>query len=267
MTHASVTDHVIARVVVRATIAPLLAESRASASQLSQLVRGHHADVIDEDGVWLRVRGVDGYDGWCHRGYLTTPTPTPPAIPLRSAWNDERRMSLGCAIRRGDATQCALPLGALLDADDVVVAGLAMNRRGRSRYFARDARLLTRRGADLFAGAPYQWGGVTPWGADCSGFVQTVFALHGIQLPRDAWQQGELGREVRGELSELFPADLLFFSDRDDGRLTHVAMSLGGATVMHSALGNGGFGVDALDASTPMAQQLRMTFRFARRIL
>jgi cell wall-associated NlpC family hydrolase len=148
-------------------------------------------------------------------------------------------------------------LGAFLDSDDVVVGGLAMNHRGRARYFAADQQLLTRRATDLFAGAPYQWGGVTPWGADCSGFVQTIFALHGIQLPRDAWQQAEHGRPVAGELGEL---------RRDDGKITHVAIALGGVNVVHCALANGGFAIDAIDAATSIAQHLRATFRLTKRV-
>jgi cell wall-associated NlpC family hydrolase len=263
-----VTSAAVSRVTVRATIAPLLADARPSAPQVSQLLRGHPADVLERIKTWLRIRGADGYEGWCHEGYLTAPvavTSTTP--PLRSAWSDERRMSLGSTVRRDDGTSIALPLGALLDATEVVTAGLAMNARGRSRYFARDAQLLTRRALDLFAGTPYQWGGVTPWGADCSGFVQTMFALHGIRLPRDAWQQAERGSGITGGIATLQPADLLFFSDRDDLKITHVAISLGGATVVHCALGNGGYGVDTVGGQTPVAQVLQQTFRFAKRIL
>jgi cell wall-associated NlpC family hydrolase len=155
----------------------------------------------------------------------------------------------------------------LLDTNEVVTAGLAMNARGRGRYFARDAQLLTRRALDLFAGTPYQWGGVTPWGADCSGFVQTMFALHGVQLPRDAWQQAERGSSIPGDIPAFRPADLLFFSDRDDLKITHVAISLGGATVVHCSLANGGYGVDTIGSQTPVAQQLHQTFRFAKRVL
>jgi cell wall-associated NlpC family hydrolase len=94
-----------------------------------------------------------------------------------------------------------------------------------------------------------------------------MYALHGTQLPRDAWMQGERGVEVAGDPSELRAGDLLFFSDRDDGRITHVAMSLGGARLAHSSLANGGFGINSLDASDPVSAGLRKTFRFARRIL
>jgi gamma-D-glutamyl-L-lysine dipeptidyl-peptidase len=253
------------RVTVRVAIAPLLAAPAASSAQLSQLLRGHHADVIDMDGLWLRLRGADGYEGWCHRGYLTTEPPLG-VSSAPSAWSAERRMSIGCVVRSTAGADVNLPLGALLGADEEVLRGMAMNHRARARYFAPDAMLLAQRATELFAGAPYQWGGVTPWGADCSGFVQTMFALHGTQLPRDAWMQAERGREVANE-TDLIAADLLFFSDRDDGRPTHVALSLGGARCAHCSLANGGFGINALDAADTVAIGLRETFRFARRIL
>ncbi|MGI8545989.1 MAG: C40 family peptidase [Gemmatimonadaceae bacterium] len=254
------------RATVRVPIAPLMAGPRPSSGQTSQLIRGHQADVIEEDGPWWRILGADGYDGWCHRGYLTSES-LQDAPPLRPAWLSERRMSLGCDVRLSDGHEIALPLGAILDADDEVVHGLAMNHRARARYFAPDAELIARRAVELFRGAPYQWGGTTPWGSDCSGFVQTVHALHGTQLPRDAWMQGETGPEISGEPSELRPADMLFFSDRDDGRITHVALSLGGPTLAHLSLANGGFGINSLDASDTVATGLRATFRFGRRIL
>jgi cell wall-associated NlpC family hydrolase len=176
-------------------------------------------------------------------------------------------MSIGCIVRQQDGAQVELPLGALLDPVEVVLRGLAINGRGRTRYFAYDANLLVRRALDTFAGASYQWGGVTPWGADCSGMVQTIFALHGLQLPRDAWQQAECGTDVAHEILEFKPSDLLFFSDRDDRRVTHVALSLGGARVAHCALANGGFKVNALNADDPVSVHLRKTFLFARRVL
>lgn len=255
-----------ARATIRVSIAPLLADPAASSGQISQLLRGHQADVIDTDGKWLRLRGADGYEGWCHRGYVAADAPFGVA-PLSSVWGSEHRISIGCAVTSPTGGDRELPLGALLDADEEVTRGIAMNNRARLRYFEPDADLLARRAVELFTGAPYQWGGVTPWGADCSGFVQTMFALHGTQLPRDAWMQGERGREVANDIVDLEPGDILLFSDRDDGRPTHVALSLGGARCVHCSLANGGFGINALDADDAVAHTLRDTFRFARRII
>lgn len=253
------------RISVRAAIAQLMTAPRPSSGQTSQLLRGHPADLLEEEGVWWRIRGADGYSGWCHRGYLALEGPGG-AAGLRSAWLSERRLSLGCTVRTADGYEVVLPLGAMLDADDQLGHGLAMNHRARARYFARDPESIARRAVELFRGAPYQWGGVTPWGCDCSGLVQTMYALHGMQLPRDAWMQAELGREIGTDPGEFEPADLLFFSDRDDGRITHVAISLGGPGVVHMSLANGGFGINSLDAADQVAAGLRETFRSGRRL-
>ena len=109
---------------------------------------------------------------------------------------------------------------------------------------------------------------MTPWGADCSGLVQTSFALHGVALPRDAWQQASAGIPVESGPLEAREGDLLFFSDRADRHITHVAISLGGGGIVHLALGRGGFGVERLDdASDPYVTTLLERFACARRVL
>ncbi|HVF08534.1 MAG TPA: NlpC/P60 family protein, partial [Actinomycetota bacterium] len=102
----------------------------------------------------------------------------------------------------------------------------------------------------------------------CSGLVQTTFALHGVQLPRDAWMQASAG--VPGDPNPLAAreGDLLFFSDRADRHITHVAISLGHRAIVHLALGRGGFGVERLDdRSDEYVRTLVERFAWARRVL
>jgi cell wall-associated NlpC family hydrolase len=97
--------------------------------------------------------------------------------------------------------------------------------------------------------------------------VQSIFALHGVQLPRDAWQQSEAGREAE-LLDQLCPADLAFFTDREDRQVTHVAVGLGERRLVHLALGRGGFAVEDLDdLSDAYVSKLRERFLKARRVL
>ena len=69
--------------------------------------------------------------------------------------------------------------------------------------------------ASRFGGVPYVWGGETPAGFDCSGFIQYVFREVGINLPRTADVQYELGRKVTQ--AELQPGDLVFFETYEPG--------------------------------------------------
>ena len=109
---------------------------------------------------------------------------------------------------------------------------------------------------------------MTPWGADCSGLVQTTFALHGVQLPRDAWQQASAGVAGDDDLLAAREGDLLFFSDRADRHITHVAISLGNCEIVHLALGRGGFRVERLDeGEDPYVKTLVERFAWARRVI
>ena len=109
---------------------------------------------------------------------------------------------------------------------------------------------------------------MTPWGADCSGLVQTTFWLHGIQLRRDAWQQAEQGDAGDSDPLAARKGDLLFFSDQVDKHITHVAIALGNQRLVHLALGRGGYAVENLaDARDPYVAKLHQRFVRARRVL
>jgi cell wall-associated NlpC family hydrolase len=85
--------------------------------------------------------------------------------------------------------------------------------------------------ARALVGAPYLWGGRSAWGFDCSGLVQSVFAWHGLVLPRDSQKQWERGGG-RGRPKSR-PGDLLFFGP-DERRITHVALATGSDGFLHA---------------------------------
>lgn len=251
------------RAVVRTAVAPLLAEARASAPQVSQRLAGHLVEVFETQGAWQHVRGADRYEGWVHTGYLTR-APGGAARQSRGA----RRLSLGCHTRMPSGGHRALPLGAFLSPDETLLAGDAVSETELHTRFPRTAAAIARTAQEFFEGASYQWGGVTPWGADCSGFVQTVCWLHGVELPRDAWQQAEAATESRRALASLHAGELAFFSDRDDLKITHVGLGVGGGRMAHMAIGRGGFSVERMaDERDPYVRKLRERFRFVRRVL
>jgi cell wall-associated NlpC family hydrolase len=252
-------------VVVRAPVAPLVAEPRVSAMQTSQALAGHALAVEGREGDWLRVRGADDYPGWVHAGYVLDPDAA--LGPAGTTWYGEAELSLGCTVR-GPHGRRALPLGAVLlpgerrESGDVVAAAACAER------FPASGAAIVETARRAFEGTSYQWGGVTPWGADCSGLVQSVLALHGVPLPRDAWQQALEGGEAGDDPLRLEAADLLFFSDRADGRITHVGIATGDGRMVHLALGRGGYAVDRLDdPADPYVAMLRRNFRLARRAL
>jgi cell wall-associated NlpC family hydrolase len=246
-----------------AAVAALHAEPKISSTQISQYLAGATLVVLEDLRDWLFVRGSDGYEGWMHQGYLTRFRPA-----LLSHTGRPTRVSLGAVVRDRAGTRRELPLGAALAPDDVVEGGEVVSAEELAERFPNTAEAIAQTAERFFVGASYQWGGVTPWGADCSGFVQTVYGLHGVTLPRDAWQQALEGIDAGRDLTRLAAADLLFFSDRPDHHVTHVGLALGDGRMAHVALGRGGFALERLDdGRDPFVRTLRERFLFAKRVL
>jgi cell wall-associated NlpC family hydrolase len=241
----------------------VFAEPRVASAQISQLVAGRCLDLLEKRDHWYRIRGPDEYEGWLHRGYLS---PAPAEGARQSTHLD--RVSLGCITTDGNGSRRAMPLGSLLSPEERVKSGEIVSAVEQPTQFPPDAGAITRSAQLYFEGTSYLWGGVTPWGADCSGLVQTVFWLHGIQLRRDAWQQARQGTPGHADLLASRMGDLLFFSDRTDEHITHVALALGNHRIVHLALGRGGFAVEDLaDERDPYVATLRERFVAARRVL
>jgi cell wall-associated NlpC family hydrolase len=103
---------------------------------------------------------------------------------------------------------------------------------------------------------------------DCSGFAQAVFWVHGVALPRDSDQQSRVGQEIEPgtDFENLNAGDLLFFSETP-ARVSHVAISLGGSQIVHSALTNGGVDMNDMMGARELEMRLRSVFTRARRVL
>jgi gamma-D-glutamyl-L-lysine dipeptidyl-peptidase len=244
------------QVAARAALAPLLAEPSLRAEQVSQLVLGETAAVQESSGEWRRVRAeLDGYLGWVHTGYLVELQPEAAA-----AWRaDASGWSLGAVARIG-TDLVRLPLRARVAVDrqgvrlpDGRLATLAAGEVPSAADVCRKAATQPpeRWALERFAGAPYLWGGVTPWGVDCSGLVQTTFAARDLQLPRDASQQVEHGTPVAPD--DILAGDLLFFRGESTERITHVAFAADGDGLIHSTLPCGGMVAESWGAGTRAA--------------
>ncbi len=89
--------------------------------------------------------------------------------------------------------------------------------------------------AKYFKGGKYVWGGTSPKGFDCSGYVQYLYKKHHVNLPRTAWAQSKKGLSV--DKDNLQKGDLLFFlTDKKRGiPVTHVGIYIGNGEFIHAA--------------------------------
>jgi cell wall-associated NlpC family hydrolase len=233
----------LTHIIARSAVVPLYVQPSLRSEQVSQLVLGETGRVEERAGEWRRIRvDLDGYGGWVHAGYCVEAEDG-----AAGRWREEagawslgatlqvhgRRISLPLRARVAVASsRVRLPddtTGELLEGEVSPAPAVVSAARAQPP----ELWALTH-----FQGAPYEWGGVTPWGVDCSGLVQTAFAARGTSLPRDAALQVGCGAGV--ELDGTQPGDLLFFRGESGDRITHVAFVAEGDALIHSTVACGG---------------------------
>ena len=100
--------------------------------------------------------------------------------------------------------------------------------------------------AERYIGVPYRYGGTSPEsGFDCSGFVQYVYGLQGVDLPRTSRQMAGVGVAVEPSTRSLAVGDLMLFEQ--GGRISHVAIYAGNGRFIHSSSSGKGVRYDDLD--------------------
>lgn len=104
--------------------------------------------------------------------------------------------------------------------------------------------------AKQFLGNPYVWGGTSlTKGADCSGFVLSVFKKFGVKLPHYSGSQANMGKKIKA--SELQPGDLVFYAN-SSGTINHVALYIGGGRVIHASSPKTGIKISKYNYRTPV---------------
>lgn len=104
--------------------------------------------------------------------------------------------------------------------------------------------------AKQYVGNPYVWGGTSlTRGADCSGFVLSVFKNFGVSLPRSSREQVNVGTKI--SLADAQPGDLIFYAK--GGTINHVAIYIGNGQVVHASSPKTGIKISNATYRTPAA--------------
>jgi hypothetical protein len=214
------------------SIVSLRAKASDSSEQTSQILAGEGVRLLEEGrGDWVKIKSLeDGYVGWCDKKQFRFDVDIPEerivlCHPM-SQWKNERTLATlwipaGSLIEERDGSQ-------FLGADKI-----SPNQPHTSKDDIFGTIPMTMRDAALsMLGAPYQWGGRTIAGIDCSGLSQLAARLTGKLLPRDASEQFNCGDVVEWDLRE---SDDLAFFENNDGLITHVGILVTRDSIVHAS--------------------------------
>jgi len=238
------------------SVVPVRSEPSHTSTMVTQILFGEHFRVTEQRPEWLRVKlAYDHYEGWVDIIQVTTVSEaeyhrldqTDPFVSaglvepvLRESSGETIPIVLGSSLPGLNNNRFTVGNDTFLFDGPAtgIVAGDALPATTDPGVLS--ARIIGDARRYLFA--PYLWGGRSPFGLDCSGFVQMVFKINHIKLLRDACQQAEQGLLVPW-LAEAVPGDLAFF-DNKPGVITHVGLLIDSCHIIHCS---GNVHIDTVD--------------------
>ena len=214
---------------VRTPVANLYRSHTFMSDQVTQALMGETVEILDSHESWFKIHQWDNYESWIHGFYLMD---VDNCSADRYLFN-RHTSQLVCE----DGKEIYLPFGVKLPIQHIdestVTVLLPWGDTGKCILPTNEnvenwvASLIVN--ARKFNGVQYQWGGISTFGCDCSGFVQTIFKSVGIKLPRDSNQQFD--SRQKNDTDDVTKGNLLFFAEND--KINHVAISLGESKIIH----------------------------------
>ena len=215
----------------RVSVASVRVASSDKSELDTQLLFGEPVEILSQIDNWVKLRTlIDNYEGWADGKQLLFVS-EPPAKPqyafarelVHWAKSTKRRV----LISRGSILPDYKDGWFEVDKERFEYSGeVTLSKAGK--IDSTDSAIAL---AKDYLGVPYLWGGRSAFGIDCSGFIQVVFNICGINLPRNASQQVTLGENI--PYSDRQPGDLVFFAK--DSRVFHVGMLLDNDNLIHAS--------------------------------
>lgn len=206
-------DGVIGTGVISGTQVNFRTSPDTSSDSIRALNKGEKVTVLKRSGEWYKVQTDNDITGWVHKSLV------------------DARLVQGTS--RGKTQERVQAPGDGKDSKSEEKSVKTENN-GVSQDGAREKIAAY---AKKFLGTEYVWGGTSPDGFDCSGFVSYVLGHFGVDLYRTSRTQVQEGKHVNK--SELKPGDLVFFdtAGRNNGKINHVGIYIGDGRFIHSSSG------------------------------
>ena len=195
----------------------------------TQIVKDERYPVVDQQDGWVQIDlgSVDAEDGsqdGDEKAYISTRDN-----------NVEVRYALNEAIKFTPAKDSS--------------SGASSDGSGSSTKQSRRSQLVNY--ALQFVGNRYVWGGTSLTnGVDCSGFTMRVMEKFGVSLPHYSGSQAQMGKKVTS--ATMKPGDLIFYAG-SNGKVNHVAISIGNGRIVHAASRRSGIKTSTWNYRTPVA--------------
>lgn len=231
----TIRDQVTSSGIVSGSVVNVRSKPDISSEVLTKLDKGAKVDIYERSGDWYRISIGDERFGWVNKEFLSV---------------------RGDTVSRGLTTDVEAPV-TVTDGNTVKAADAAEETADGSPAEGTDGSVTEDSGpsvesgdkdsdqrqeivayAKKFIGVKYVYGGSSPKGFDCSGFVSYVFKHFDITLERSSGDMGNGGTSVKK--TDLKPGDLVFF-DTNGGlnAIRHVGIYIGNNNFIHASSGSG----------------------------
>ncbi len=227
------------------SVIPVRAEPSHKSELVTQVLFGELYIILEKEDTWCRIKlSFDGYEGWINLlqahlidedEYLrldkSETAVTMDLVQLLSFETERAMIPLVLGSSLPAFEESRIRVAQLVFFYDGLISGSRIHDKTTQSQSIREIRQQLIEEASLYMNAPYLWGGRTPFGIDCSGFVQMVYKLQGMKLLRDASQQATQG-EVVSLIDEAEPGDLAFFDDIE-GNIIHAGLLIDRQRIIH----------------------------------
>lgn len=213
-------------------------EASDKSEMVTQVLFGEHYKIIEERSKWVKIRiALDKYECWIDRiQAFEVSKEVYDSLENNKVWTSTTDLA---SIANDINSQEMIPI--------VMGSSLPNYENEKSRWgenvfqyagmTAKSDAGINRQtivdNAEMYINAPYLWGGRSPFGIDCSGFSQLVYKIAGKKLPRDAYQQAEIGATL-SFVEEAEDGDLAFF-DNEEGHIIHVGILMNENEIIHAS--------------------------------